>query len=54
MTFISAATGAERAKEFAASAAQFSKDDGVRELAEAVGLLAEAVAEIARSHHRAT
>ena len=52
MTFLSAAEDADRAKAFASSAAKFSDDDGVRELAEAVGYLSEAVAALARAHHR--
>lgn len=53
MTFLNAASDAEQAKRFAQSAAQSTTDDGMRELAEAVGYLADAVAELAKSHHRA-
>ena len=54
MTYLSAASSAEQARNNANSAAGYAGNDtSQRLLAQAVAQLADAVAELARSHHRA-
>jgi len=52
MTYLGAADLADKAANRATLANTSAEDDGVRYLADAVKLLAEAVAELARMDHR--
>jgi hypothetical protein len=52
MSYMSAARDAERAKEHASSAAANAEDPAVADLARAVEYLSEAVAALAKTHHR--
>lgn len=54
MTFISAATDADKAAKAAREAFGRTEDPGVAKLAESVEHLAKAVADLARTHHRAS
>lgn len=52
MTYLGAAAKANNAASEARTASNYADDVGVQHLARAVALLAEAVKELAETHHR--